>query len=81
MNTMQCNKCQSTMQLQSESLTEEFWVCTNSRCNTWTRQSSVIHRPAYSVTESLSDAMYSLFNQRVFNLPFVKMMFDTEKNP
>lgn len=68
------------MQLQSESLTEEFWVCTNSSCNKWIRQSSVIHRPAHSITKNLGDAMYTLFNQRVFNLPFVKMMFDSEKS-
>lgn len=40
---MQCSKCQSAMRLQSESLTEEFWVCANTDCNKWARRSTVIH--------------------------------------
>lgn len=43
MCNMQCNKCQSNMRLQSESLTEEFWVCANTDCNKWARRSTIIH--------------------------------------
>ncbi len=30
------------MKLQTTSLTEEFWVCSTSRCNHWLRRSTVI---------------------------------------
>jgi ssDNA-binding Zn-finger/Zn-ribbon topoisomerase 1 len=43
MSSIQCEKCESAMRLQSESLTEEFWVCSNPSCNKWLRRSSIIH--------------------------------------
>jgi hypothetical protein len=43
MNIIQCEKCQNAMRLQSETLTEEFWVCPNTECNKWFRRSSIIH--------------------------------------
>jgi hypothetical protein len=80
MSNLQCNKCQNHMQMQSESLTEEFWVCTNTECNKWERRSSVSHEvTSSSISIGLGEAIYSIFNKRVFNSPLLRMMFDTEK--
>jgi hypothetical protein len=68
------------MQLQSESLTEEFWVCCNSDCHTWERRSTVTHKVISSgVSKGFSEAVYAALNQRVFNSPLIRMMFDAEK--
>jgi ssDNA-binding Zn-finger/Zn-ribbon topoisomerase 1 len=64
---IECKKCQSTMRLQSESLTEEFWVCENTECNKWVRRSSIIHEAKKKATSGISlfgkwDTLFSVFN-------------------
>jgi hypothetical protein len=69
MNSVQCEKCESAMRLQSESLTEEFWVCSNSRCNKWVRRSSIIHDTDNHATGGgtpffkMPKAIFSIFNR------------------
>jgi hypothetical protein len=69
MKVVQCEKCQNAMRLQSETLTEEFWVCQNSACNKWFRCSSVIHQPNQDTTRSrfgIGNTLLSLFNKGLF---------------
>lgn len=65
MSNLQCNKCQNHMRLQSESLTEEFWVCTNTDCNKWLRRSTVIHDSKEASTP-LFGGLASRFSTKVF---------------
>jgi hypothetical protein len=53
------------MRLQSESLTEEFWVCANAKCNKWLRRSTVIHdeRGASSTFMPLFGGITSLISR------------------
>ena len=81
---MQCNKCQSSMRLQSESLTEEFWVCANTDCNKWHRRSTVAHdsESASSFASPLfgmGSGLFSIFNKSILKPSLATMRFDREK--
>jgi hypothetical protein len=57
------------MRLQSESLTEEFWVCANTDCNKWVRRSSIIHheKQTASLVAPLISGMASRFSIKAFS--------------
>lgn len=69
------------MKLQSESLTEEFWVCTNSRCNKWLRRSTVINdsdKTAAFASQlfGMAGGIFAIFNKTIFKPSLATMKFD-----
>lgn len=84
MCNLQCNKCQNSMRLQSESLTEEFWVCENNHCNKWLRRSTVIHdshNPSSFANpfSGIGAGIFSIFNNSILKPSMATMQLDREK--